>query len=31
VVEARYWGVAVAATARPDFPPGTESRLGRVL
>jgi signal transduction histidine kinase len=27
VVDARYWGVAVAATARPDFPPGTESRL----
>ena len=27
VVEARYWGVAVAATVRADFPPGTESRL----
>ena len=27
VVEARYWGVAVAATLRADFPPGTESRL----
>ena len=27
VVEARYWGVAAAATVRADFPPGTESRL----
>src|SRR5260370_8588382 len=27
VVEARYWGVALAATSREDFPPGTESRM----
>jgi signal transduction histidine kinase len=27
VVEARYWGVALAATVRADFPPGTESRI----
>jgi signal transduction histidine kinase len=27
VVGARFWGVAVAATVRADFPPGTESRL----
>ena len=27
VVEGRYWGVAVAATARPDFPVGVESRM----
>jgi signal transduction histidine kinase len=27
VVESRFWGVAVAATVRADFPPGTESRL----
>jgi signal transduction histidine kinase/uncharacterized protein YoaH (UPF0181 family) len=27
VVAARYWGVALAATVREDFPPGTESRL----
>ena len=27
VVDARYWGVAVALTVRADFPPGTESRL----
>jgi signal transduction histidine kinase len=27
VVEAGYWGVAVAATVRADFPTGTESRL----
>jgi signal transduction histidine kinase len=27
VVEARYWGVALAATSRQDFPPGTESRM----
>src|SRR5437879_5440507 len=27
VVEARYWGVALAATERADFPPGTESRI----
>jgi len=27
VVEARYWGVAVAVTVRAGFPPGTESRL----
>jgi GAF domain-containing protein len=27
VVEGRYWGVAVAATVRADFPPGTESRM----
>jgi len=27
VVEARYWGVALAATVRADFPPGTESRM----
>jgi signal transduction histidine kinase len=27
VVEGRYWGVAVAATARADFPVGTESRM----
>jgi hypothetical protein len=26
-VEAGYGGVAVAATVRADFPPGTESRL----
>lgn len=27
VVESRFWGVAVAATVRADFPPGTEARL----
>ncbi len=27
VVGARYWGVALAATVRADFPPGTESRM----
>ena len=27
VVEGRYWGVAVAATARADFPAGTEVRM----
>jgi signal transduction histidine kinase len=27
VVEARYWGVTLAATVRADFPPGTESRI----
>jgi signal transduction histidine kinase len=27
VVEARYWGVALAATVRAGFPPGTESRM----
>jgi transcriptional regulator with GAF, ATPase, and Fis domain len=27
VVEGRYWGVAVAATVRPDFPVGVESRM----
>jgi signal transduction histidine kinase len=27
VVDARYWGVAVASTVRADFPPGTEARL----
>ena len=27
VVEGRYWGVALAATVRADFPPGTESRM----
>jgi signal transduction histidine kinase len=27
VVEARYWGVALAATVRADFPPDTESRM----
>ena len=27
VVEARYWGVALAATSREDFPAGTESRM----
>ena len=27
VVEGRYWGVALAATSRADFPPGTESRM----
>jgi len=27
VVEARYWGVALAATVRADFPPGTGSRM----
>ena len=27
VVDARYWGVALAATERADFPPGTESRI----
>ncbi len=27
VVEASYWGVALAATSREDFPPGTESRM----
>jgi len=27
VVEGRFWGVTVAATAREDFPVGTESRM----
>jgi signal transduction histidine kinase len=27
VVEARYWGVALAATSREDFPAGTEARV----
>ena len=27
VVEARYWGVALVATVRAEFPPGTESRM----
>ena len=27
VVEGRYWGVAVAATSREDFPPGADSRM----
>ena len=27
VVDGRYWGVAVAATVRADFPPATKSRL----
>jgi signal transduction histidine kinase len=27
VVEGRNWGVAVAATSREDFPPGTDSRM----
>ena len=27
VMGSRFWGVAVAATVRADFPPGTESRL----
>jgi signal transduction histidine kinase len=27
MVEGRYWGVAVAATVRTDFPPGTEQRM----
>ena len=27
VAEGRVWGVAVAATSREDFPPGTESRM----
>jgi signal transduction histidine kinase len=27
VVHARYWGVALVATVRADFPPGTESRM----
>ena len=27
VVEGRYWGVALAATVREDFAPGTESRM----
>jgi hypothetical protein len=27
VVDALFWGVAVAATVRADFPPGAESRL----
>ena len=31
VVERRYWGVAVAATSREDFPPGTESRMAEFM
>ena len=27
VVEGRFWGMTVAATAREDFPAGTESRM----
>ncbi len=27
VVDGRYWGVALAATSREDFSPGTESRM----
>jgi signal transduction histidine kinase len=31
VVEGHYWGVAVAATSREDFPPGTESRMAEFM
>ena len=31
VVEGRRWGVAVAATSREDFPPGTESRMAEFM
>src|SRR5712671_2884562 len=31
VVEGRSWGVAVAATSREDFPPGTESRMAEFM